>query len=217
MIQPVAGLAMDNRVSDIPTLARAYGNWSGIRSNHVITQDGKFGGKDGSSRSISTPEDRELLLELRSRADLVIVDAQTARSEKYKSPASGSALAIFSSSGNFVGIPAVENPKSRTLCFAPKFSTAISQPGLLEYVHIGNFPFEGFLEFIQDKTYNSMLLEAGPTLTKLAFEAKAVSQSALTFTPEFEGSAKPINPFSEEAKLISMANGTGASFTLWAL
>ena len=80
MIKPIFGLAKASGASEPKSLAAAYGNWSGIRSNHVITQSGKFSGSDGSSRSISSKEDRELLLEIRSRTDLILVDAPEAGS-----------------------------------------------------------------------------------------------------------------------------------------
>jgi hypothetical protein len=106
VIKPIFGLAKTSGASEPKTLAAAYGNWSGIRSNHVITQSGMFSGSDGSSRSISSEEDRELLLEIRSRTDLILVDAATARLEQYRTPRSGARLAIFSLNGDFDGIPA---------------------------------------------------------------------------------------------------------------
>jgi riboflavin biosynthesis pyrimidine reductase len=78
-------------------------------------------------------------------------------------------------------------------------------------------PFEGFLEWANALLFNSILLEAGPTLTAKAVEAGIVRQSAVTRTGE-SVSADPMlmtNPFDSQAKLASLAHAAGASFTLW--
>ena len=217
MITAISGLAKVANATSAESLASSYGKWAGIRSNHVISADGNFAGIDGSSRSISTREDRELLVALRSRVDLIVVDAATARLEKYQTPSSGAALAIFSLSGRFDEIPAVEKPSGRVFLFSKTLSDRFSGRSDLAHVAIGDEPFNGFLDWAKDQNFESVLLEAGPTLTRYAFTASIVGQSAITRTP-LSADKDPeasTNPFDSSALLVSFAVSEDASFSLW--
>jgi riboflavin biosynthesis pyrimidine reductase len=217
VIKPILGLAKSTGASDPKSLAAAYGTWSGIRSNHVISQSGRFSGSDGSSRSISTKEDWELLIEIRSRSDLIVVDAATARLEKYRTPSSGARLAIFSMSGNFTGIPAVEDAASSAFLFSSSLEQLSSISSKNVHVQIQSDPFNGFQSWANHNGFGSILLEAGPTLTAKAFEAGIVGQSAITRTPAATTNAPETvqNPFDKDAVLISLAQSEDASFSLW--
>jgi riboflavin biosynthesis pyrimidine reductase len=217
VIEPIFGLAKAAGALNPKSLAAAYGNWSGIRSNHVITQSGKFWGSDGSSRSISSSEDRELLLEIRSRTDLILVDAATARLEQYRTPRSGARLAIFSLAGDFDGIPAIEDQANPVFLFSSAAGRTEQTSSKNVSVQIGSKPFEGFQSWANSNGFGSILLEAGPTLTALAFEAGVVGQSAITRTPiaASETAQTQRNPFDGEAVLVSFAQSEDHSFSLW--
>jgi riboflavin biosynthesis pyrimidine reductase len=217
VIQAVFGLAEAAKAFDVPSLTACYGPWVGVRSNHVVDANGNFSGSDGSSRSISTKEDRELLLALRSISDLIVVDASTARLEQYSAPKSRTPLAIVSLSGDFTNIPAVENSLSPIFLFTANGSPQFSENSKAIILHAPENPFEGFLEWAKAQFLEAILLEAGPTLTAKAFEAGIVLQSAVTRTgllPNADPFLVP-NPFDAEAKLISLALAPGASFSLW--
>jgi len=217
VIEPIFGLAKASGALDPKSLAAAYGPWSGIRSNHVITQSGQFSGSDGSSRSISTNEDRVLLIEMRSHSDLIVVDAATARLENYRAPSSGASLAIFSLSGNFEGIPAVDETEAQVFLFSASADRISQEDSKNVHVQIQGKPFEEFIGWAIFNGFGSILLEAGPTLTALAFEAGVVSQSAITRTPvaKIETPKAQQNPFDEDAVLVSFAQSEDASFSLW--
>lgn len=216
MIQPIFGLARASGATDPESLCAAYGTWTGIRSNHVITQSGKFSGSDGSSQSISNHDDRALLIQMRSLSDLILVDAATARLEKYRTPSSGALLAIFSLSGDFEGIPALED-QTPTFLFSASTEGIYKVPPKNVHVRIPSKPFEGFLTWASSNGFKSILLEAGPTLTALAFEAGIVRQSAVTRTPNASSDSPgdQQNPFDKDAVLVSFAQSEDASFSLW--
>lgn len=216
MIQAEHGLAKQTQSSSIEALAKCYGIWEGVRSNHVIDSDGAFAGPDGSSRSLSTKEDRDLLMELRARADLIVVDAATARIESYRAPSSGAKLAIFSAGGDFSGIPAVDSPEESVFLFSPSEISSPEHPNLKATLTQSN-PFLGFLEWTGQNGFSTVLLEAGPTLTSMAFSLGIVKESALTVTPRILESetASIRHPFDTNAQLVSLAHSTDASFTLW--
>ncbi len=215
MIAALSGLALSNQVSTVEELAKSYGSWDGIRTNHVISSTGSFFDEAGSSRGLSTRGDLELLLALRRQADLVIVDAATARNEQYKKLCS-SHLAIVSSSGNFQSIPAANASSGATL-FSP--STPSCDDSKLEHVVIDlSEPFVALLDWARRMQLKALLLEAGPTLTKVCFATTHVAQSAITTTPRVspESLTPQWNPFSDSGSLVSLAESEDATFTLWA-
>jgi riboflavin biosynthesis pyrimidine reductase len=215
MIAALSGLALSNQVSTAQELAKSYGSWDGIRTNHVISSTGSFFDEAGSSRGLSTREDLELLLALRRQADLVIVDAATARNEQYKK-LSSSHLAIVSASGNFKSIPATSSSAGLTL-FSP--SNPSRDDSKLEHVVIDlSEPFVALLDWARRMQLKALLLEAGPTLTKVCFATTHVAQSAITTTPRVspESLTPQWNPFSDSGSLVSLAESEDATFTLWA-
>jgi riboflavin biosynthesis pyrimidine reductase len=215
VIEAVSGLALEASVTNPRELAESYGKWGGIRTNHVINSAGDFFDESGSSRGISTKEDLELLIELRKLSDLVIVDAETARNEKYRK-LSSTHLAIVSHSGDFTGIPAASATTGVTL-FSPARPTSNTDEPAEHFMISPSNPFRDILDWAYSQQMDSLLLESGPTLTKLAFESNLVSQSAITVTPELPPGRKPeeINPFSNAGQLKSVARADGAIFTLW--
>jgi riboflavin biosynthesis pyrimidine reductase len=218
MIEATFGLAKEDSVADIQSLARSYGPWSGIRSNHVIDDQGRFFGGDGSSRSITTEDDKALMLALRAMADLIVVDAATARKEGYKSPSSAAKLAIFSKTGNFDQIPAVSSATSETFLFSPNPDATPTGSNLSAVLSIED-PFDGFVAWTKAAGFSSVLLEAGPTLTEMAFARGVVSESAITLVPARIdlSPSNAVHPFDSNGELISIAHTLGASFTLWKL
>ena len=215
MIAGVSGLALTHMASNARELALSYGTWSGIRTNHVISSDGKFVDETGSSRGLSTKEDLELLIELRTLSDLVIVDAATARREKYRKLSSAH-LAIVSASGNFNDIPAATATEGVTLFSS--VNPSLQDKSALDHVMISKGePFGTILEWAKSHQMTSVLLEAGPTLTRLAFTANLVCQSAITVTPAIKNlsSVENLNPFSNTGELTSVASADDATFTLW--
>lgn len=215
MISPVSGLALDNQVSTIKELAACYGSWEGIRTNHVVSTSGSFFDSLGSSRGLSTPEDLALMLTLRKSCDLLIVDAATARSENYKKPAFGQ-LAIVSITGNFSAIPVAKQDEG-VILFSPESTQGTDEKKQKHVIISANSPFHSLLDWAKGRGMKSLLLEAGPTLTKICFAEKLVSESALTITPRLSGPDQEEfrHPLSREARLISVAESTTASFTLW--
>jgi riboflavin biosynthesis pyrimidine reductase len=214
MINSVSGRAFEESVTNVRELAKSYGPWSGIRTNHVISSAGSFFDASGSSRGISTKEDLELLIELRKMSDLVIVDAATARNEQYRK-LSSAPLAIVSSSGNFTEIPAARAATGVTL-FSPIKPSSNAGVGS-EHVFISkNEPFRDILGWAASQNMQSLLLESGPTLTQLAFDSNSVMQSAITITPGVAPgkTIEDVNPFGQ-GQLTSVATSDGAVFTLW--
>ena len=70
-----------------------------FRLNMLLDASGKSAGNDGTSLSLTSPEDRRLLRIIRDKAQVVIVGAQSLRTEGWFLPPHGR-LAVLSKSGN---------------------------------------------------------------------------------------------------------------------
>lgn len=211
MLSGQYGLAKAQEVSTPKQLASAYGEWEGIRTNHVLSNEGSFYDDAASSRGLTNPHDFSLLLALRERADLVVVDAATARKELYRSIKSAK-LAIVSQSGDFAGIPAAETNSQDVFLFSQKVLSPIVRPVLRDN------PFPELVEFAKRQGLNKILLESGPNLTALAFEVGLVKQSAISYNFK-DLPLSPdtvVNPFDTRAQLLSLSNDDLCSYALWA-
>jgi hypothetical protein len=215
MLRPLSGRALESKTENISELADCYGGWIGIRSNHVITKTGSFTDSAGSTRGISTKEDLELLLALRERADLLVVDASTARIESYKA-LKHTPMAIFSASGNFVDIPAASGSNVFLLTPSDLHGDNPELQTRLVSTTIDN-PFGTLIAWAKTSGYESILLETGASMTKMAFELGLVEQSAITFTPQLMASELEsfTNPFDSSAICLSLAETDTASFSFW--
>lgn len=210
MISPISGKAAENDVANLQELAKSYGSWQGIRTNHIITQQGQFAGEDGSSRSISNSQDLELLLELRRHSEVLVVDAATARAERYRAPANNLLLVLVSATSNFEGVLAFEAKAKNVFLASPKEAGP-------NWIGTDSNPWIAIHSFATSLSKQRILAESGPKLSRLAFGSGLVSQSALTITPtlnDFSG-VNRFHPFDEDARALSVAQGKWSTFTLW--
>jgi riboflavin biosynthesis pyrimidine reductase len=192
-------------------LAKSYGNWTGIRSNHVVHISGSLKDASGSSRGISSPLDKRLLIALRKTAQLILVDASTARAENYR-PIADLLIGIVSRSGNFEKLVQLTDSKN-TLLFSPVSHADGARSKLISE----NEPFSDILKKLSGLGVTRVLLESGPTLTKLAVRENVIQESAITITPGVDETEfrKLANPFLQAADLASFAEAREASFGLW--
>lgn len=157
-----------------------------VRVNLVQDAHGAFTDANGSSRGISSPEDRELLLELRALADVVVTDGETARLEKYKVPQVCD-LAVITRAGYS---PAPSDSKNT-------------------YIEL-NLNLDATLKELETLGYHRILLEVGPSLLKGSWHN--VNQLCLTTT----GYGSPdLAPLSIEATLVSENKSGQSTFTVW--
>lgn len=214
---PVSGLAQSASATSPTDLAAAYGSWTGIRANHVVGPTGAFKDKSGSSRGLSNQSDLSLMLAMRKFADLLLVDAKTAREERYR----GSAdllLGIISRTGNFQGIPAISNPRASVVLFAPTFNfgNGIEKAAVTTVPITQVNPFPEIMNWAKSSGVEAILLEAGPTLTSLAFLDDLINQSAISQTGLVDAAnSPPANPFSSNFELVSLAIEPGSQYSLW--
>ena len=73
------------------------------RLNMVTSVTGSIAGSDGTSETITSPTDRMILRAVRANADVVVVGATTARTERYLLPAHAR-LAVVTATGDLDGV-----------------------------------------------------------------------------------------------------------------
>jgi hypothetical protein len=78
-------------------------------------------------------------------------------------------------------------------------------------------PLQQLSEWAEGNNLPAVLLEAGPTLSRTAFDNHIVQHSALTISEanqelDFRATA---HPFDASATLLSVARFEGGSFTYW--
>ncbi len=174
----------------------------------VQTIDGAFYGPDGKSRSISSERDREVLMETRRLAEVVLVGAQTIRSERYRpmvakpewqearatakiSPAP--VVAIVSSSldlpweepifGESVHTPLVftDGRASRSAALSAK---KVQAEGRVEIIQCDTLP-DGVLDVLRERGFHWVVCEGGPRLLRDLFPV--IDEIDLTIAPMLLG------------------------------
>jgi riboflavin biosynthesis pyrimidine reductase len=199
---------------DVPELAEIY-SWPPlwwIRAMMVQTIDGAFFGPDGKSRSISSDRDREVLVEARRLADVVLVGAQTIRSERYRpmvaKPEWQSAraaigaqpapvVAIVSASldlpweeplfGESAITPIVFTDGSATrerILMAEEIQSA----GRVEIIECASLPLDA-LEVLRQRGFTRIVCEGGPRLLRDLFSE--IDEIDLTIAPMLVGQDVP--------------------------
>lgn len=209
----------------VPELAEIY-SWPPIwwiRAMMVQTIDGAFFGPDGKSRSISSDRDREVLVEARRLADVVLVGAQTIRSERYRpmvaKPEWQSAraaigaqpapvVAIVSASldlpweeplfGESAITPIVftdgSATRERTL-----MAEEIQAAGRVEIIECASLPLDA-LEVLRQRGFTRIVCEGGPRLLRDLFSE--IDEIDLTIAPMLIGQDVPASVVDMEPNRI---------------
>lgn len=142
-------------------LLSSYQRLAGVRLNMIVNESLRFTGVDHSSRSISNPNDKALLIHLRSISDLVVTDAATAYAESYKQ-SKLVPIDVWSETANFRGMDTIlQDSAKRPMTFS----------------RIDN-PAEALGE--RSSGGAAILLETGPTLTRILAELDLIDEVCLT-------------------------------------
>jgi len=192
-------------------MLQSYGRLAGLRVNFVTDSQAKFADSTGSSRGVSSAEDYQLLIGLRSISDVVITSGKTAKSEGYRA-SKHSALAIIAGKSHLEGVPALSQeaaiePKPVYLvCHVSQsadYQEASDRFGFqivaLKSGSAGNLEAVEIIESLRQAKLQAMLFEAGPELLQGFLESGVVDEICLTTTFSDE---KDLSVFSVKPKLL---------------
>jgi riboflavin biosynthesis pyrimidine reductase len=183
-----------------PDLAQFYawpqGWW--VRAMMLHTLDGAYFGPDGVSKSLSNPRDRDVLLEVRRLADVVLVGAATIRAERYKPMLTNAVVAIVSPSlnlpweeplfGESTHAPIVftrsESFSAKSNSSAFRLAMQMQEQNKVQLVHLDD-PAIDSLTYLREQGHQRVVCEGGPRLLESLFPF--VDELDLTTAPFLVG------------------------------
>ncbi len=168
---------------------------------------------DRTSRGLSNPTDQQLLLTLRSFADVLLVGAGTVRAEGYGPPRRpGQRLAIVSRSGDFdFATPLFRS--GQVLLVLPSDAPAVPVPSVR--AGTGDVDLAGALVQLDAAVVQA---EGGATLNGLLAAADLIDELNLSISPQLNGGSGPrltagAPPFSHRMQLAHVLEDDGFLFT----
>lgn len=164
----------------------SYTDLQGVRLNMIVGSNGEFVDETGSSRGLSNELDRKLIGHLRRSADVVVTGGNTARNESYRVP-SNCFLAVISS--NFE----IDDERFIRL---PDPTIAIKA--------------------LRETGFERILLETGPSLSRLFLESNEVDEFCLTVSGDNEAiAAKTLASLNSDLTLVASERTESLLFTRW--
>ena len=179
-----------------PELSQFYswpqGWW--IRAMMLHTIDGAYFGPDGGSKSLSNPRDRDVLLEARRCADVVLVGAATIRAERYRPMRTNAVVAIVSPSldlpweeplfGESTHPPIVCTVRGSEPREALGVALEMQEQGKVQIVRLAD-PAIDSLTYLREQGHQRIVCEGGPRLLESLFQF--VDELDLTTAPFLVG------------------------------
>lgn len=204
---PCTPVALPHDAAGAAALAElyAYGPGTTVRAMMNTTLDGAIAGADGTSGSLSNPDDSFVFGVLRALADVVLVGAATVRTEDYRRPAGrtdlrdpsrrpGGAdrpvLAIMTGTGD---LPASVEPDWPTLLIAPRdaVSTVTARSGWPADQVIGAHSPADVIAALATRGHRGIQIEGGPSSLGRFAAAGLLDELCLSTTHRTVGGPSP--------------------------
>ncbi|PSK96979.1 riboflavin-specific deaminase-like protein [Haloactinopolyspora alba] len=234
-------------LDELDALAAAYayppaaGERAWVRANMVSSLDGAVQGADGRSATVSSPPDRRILSLLRGLADVVLVGAGTARTERYGPAEERAAYAELRRAGGQPPAPPIA-VVSRSLDLDPAadlFTAARERTVVLtvdaapaerrralaavaDVVVTGDTSIDvpAAVRALADRGLRRVLCEGGPHLLARIVENGCLDELCLTLSPRVVGgrSARMLEtpqPLSGDWRLAHLVEDGGTLMSRW--
>ena len=197
-----------------------------LRVNLVASVSGNAAGNDGTSESLTSSIDRKLLGVIRELSDVVLVGAQSVRSENFPLP-KRSRLAVVTRSGNLDG-HRLNPEEGRLFVICPR--SAVSEvnrtmPGARVVVVDSDdqsLPPASIVAALADEGFTSIVCEGGPSLIAQFAVHNLLDELCLTTSPVLGGSPLPVLGGAEIETIPLeltqlLVDQDGATFARWAV
>lgn len=168
-----------------------------LRLNLIVSVSGAAHGSDGTSETLSNPADRRILGVIRELADVVLVGAQSVRSEGYLRPRR-SRLAILTASGDLAGhrIAAGDGPPVIVVCPEAVAGRVRSELPEAEIIALdaptGALPVRTVVTALRDAGLPSIVCEGGPALAGQVVDAGLADEFCLATSARIGGAPFPV-------------------------
>ena len=200
----------------------------GVRVNMITSVDGSVQGPDGTSESLSNRADRAILGAIRAESDVVLVGAQTIRSEGCLVPRTAR-LAIITRSGDLGGAQVDdEHDPAKILILAPESARArlrstFAAPHTFVPVTSdaeGQVDLHAALDSLRAQGASSVVCEGGPRLIAQLMDAGLVGELCISTSPQWVGGGTPLRgegvPSTVPLRLASLlTDDSGATYARW--
>ncbi|MCU1404328.1 MAG: hypothetical protein JWQ43_631 [Glaciihabitans sp.] len=222
-------LGIDGSRDSLVELYRPGGaDW--VRLNLIGSISGSAVGSDGTSETLTNPTDRLILRIIREHADVVVVGAESVRTEGFFVPR-GAALAVVTGSGELgdhqVSIPGGRGPLV-VLCPASAEPVARRTLGTTPATIVtvtdvdGRLTPAAILNALRELGYRSVVCEGGPSLAAQFVEAGVLDEICLTLAPVLNGSATPLlggRGFTDQRLTLTqlLVDETSCLYARWSL
>lgn len=188
-----------------------------LRVNLIASIDGRAGGTDGTSASLTMGDDRKVLGAIRRGSDVVLIGAETVRREGYLLPKSVP-LAIVTASGDLRGaaLPAtVEAGKVFVLCPA-SIADRVSVAGARVVGIEGKVDAASIIGALHGLGFSSIVCEGGPSLAGQLISAGVVDELCLSTSPLIVGDGPALALASLPMTLRQLlVDDLGVSYARW--
>jgi riboflavin biosynthesis pyrimidine reductase len=163
-----------------------------VRINMIASANGSAVGTDGTSTSLSSAVDRRILGVIRQQADVVLIGAQTLRSEGYLQPRAAR-LAIVTNSGNLAGHQISDEASPIVLCPPSAVDLVAATCPRAEVISIVDAVTpNNMLRALATLGLHSVVCEGGPRLAAQFVDAALADELCLTTAPVIGGAALPV-------------------------
>ena len=185
---PVESIDGDDRDRLLELYRPPRAEW--LRLNLVASVTGAAIGSDGTSETLSNRADRRILGVIRELADVVLIGAQTLRTEAYLQPRR-SRLAIVTFSGNLArhqltdAAPIVLCPPTA----ADRVLADLPGAEIIELAPVADtLPPGAVIAALRERGHASVVCEGGPSLAAQLIDAGLADEFCLATSPRVGGS-----------------------------
>ncbi|KKM44768.1 hypothetical protein VT73_08110 [Rathayibacter toxicus] len=158
-----------------------------VRLNMIASLNGSSIGSDGTSETLTNRVDRTILGILRAQSDVVVVGAESVRTEGYRVPRSVP-LAIMSSTGDLAGHRLEVREGARVMLLIPETVSAL--PELPRGSDVVRVPTEGrrlsvaaVLAALRQRNFERVMCEGGASVFGQFLASGQVDEICLTTAP----------------------------------
>lgn len=182
-------------------LAAWYQTDAPVRLNMITSLTGSATGSDGTSNTLTNRADRKILGVIRRQADVVVVGAQSVRTEGYIVP-KHARLAVVTTSGDLTGhrlAPVDGAPAPIVLCPASavarvKENTAAVDVEIIPLPDVGGSALVSPRDAVTALTEQGMsriVCEGGPALASAFLRAGVIREACVSVSPTLDKAESP--------------------------